>query len=338
MSEINLHNYEAFFLDYLEGNLNEADQMALNDFLSKNPELKAELGAFENVSLEAETIEFPKESLLREEETGLARKDYLIIGSIEDTLNEEEQSELATLIEKSPALINEIALYEKTKLPEDGVFYPSKSELKKKPKVIYWQFYATSVSVAAAVLALFFFNNPSVDPLYQLERLNSISYSSAPIDKSDFNYVLSSEVPEQSTKSTDYMAAKVDVNKPSELPKNELESIQPNLPFEDLAESTDKKAIQKEDIPQIEEVVEDLASVEPVVESVEIPADQSAEELPLKEYAKQKFNEEVLQNKTVSEVLAEEIADLTKDKINLSAGKKGLQFAMNFGNFSISKK
>ena len=140
MSEINLHNYEAFFLDYLEGNLNEADQMALNDFLSKNPELKAELGAFENVSLEAETIEFPKESLLREEGTGLARKDYLIIGSIEDTLNEEEQSELAALIERSPALIDEIALYEKTKLPEEGVFYASKNELKKRTKVIYWQF------------------------------------------------------------------------------------------------------------------------------------------------------------------------------------------------------
>lgn len=338
MSEINLHNYEAFFLDHLEGSLNKADQLALNEFLSKHPELKADLDGFEPLSLELETIEFPKENLLREEETGLARKDYLTIGSIEETLNDEEQSELAALIEKSPALLDEIALYEKTKLPEVAISYAAKNELKKKTKVIYWPFYATSISVAAAVLALFFFNNPSVDPLYQLERLNSISYSAAPLDKPEFNYILSSEVSGKYNKPTDYRIAKVDVNKPSQLSKTDLEPIQANLPIEDLAESTDKQAIPKEDIPQIEEAEEVLASVDPVIERVEIPADQSAEELPLKEYAKQKFNEEVLQNKTVSQVLAEEIADLTKDKINLSAGKKGLQFAMNFGNFSISKK
>ena len=51
--QINRDNYEAFFLDYAEGNLS-ADQLAqLELFLSANPDLREELEEFQNLSLDS---------------------------------------------------------------------------------------------------------------------------------------------------------------------------------------------------------------------------------------------------------------------------------------------
>jgi len=54
MEKITRHNYEAFFLDYLEGNLSEELNTELKTFLAQNPDLASELEEFENVSLEPE--------------------------------------------------------------------------------------------------------------------------------------------------------------------------------------------------------------------------------------------------------------------------------------------
>lgn len=50
--EINLHNYEAFFLDYKERNLSHEQEKELFLFLEQHPHLYEELHAFENVTLE----------------------------------------------------------------------------------------------------------------------------------------------------------------------------------------------------------------------------------------------------------------------------------------------
>ena len=50
--EINLHNYEAFFLDYKEGSLSAEQEKELFLFLEQHPHLYEELHAFENIVLE----------------------------------------------------------------------------------------------------------------------------------------------------------------------------------------------------------------------------------------------------------------------------------------------
>ena len=47
MKKINTHNYEAYFLDYTEGNLNESQIRELKKFLNVNPKLKEELHDFQ---------------------------------------------------------------------------------------------------------------------------------------------------------------------------------------------------------------------------------------------------------------------------------------------------
>lgn len=61
-------NYEAFFLDFLEGNLSEKDKKELEVFLKKNPQLEKELKAYDgNLFLKADLdVRFEeKESLKR---------------------------------------------------------------------------------------------------------------------------------------------------------------------------------------------------------------------------------------------------------------------------------
>ena len=49
--KINRNNYEAYFLDYIEGTLGFAEKAELEAFLVINPDLKIELDNFETISL-----------------------------------------------------------------------------------------------------------------------------------------------------------------------------------------------------------------------------------------------------------------------------------------------
>lgn len=54
---INIHNYEEFALDYLEGNLSEPELTAFSNFLNKNPEVRQELEDFEPIRISEEDLE-----------------------------------------------------------------------------------------------------------------------------------------------------------------------------------------------------------------------------------------------------------------------------------------
>jgi hypothetical protein len=54
MEKITRHNYESFFLDYLEGELSDELKKELEVFLAQNPDLAEELEEFESVSLKPE--------------------------------------------------------------------------------------------------------------------------------------------------------------------------------------------------------------------------------------------------------------------------------------------
>src|SRR5680860_40980 len=62
--EINRNNYETYFIDYLEGNLNELLVNDFIEFLQQNPDLKEELSHFETLSVEPENILFSKKNNL----------------------------------------------------------------------------------------------------------------------------------------------------------------------------------------------------------------------------------------------------------------------------------
>lgn len=129
MSKIDRNNYEAFYLDYLEGNLSKENSARLKLFLEENPDLKAELEEFEMVEVSPEpVVQFNKE-LLKKNITNNNIEDY-IIASIEEQISTDDEIELQEFLKKTPEAQKLANRYKKTILPKLTIFYPHKNKLK----------------------------------------------------------------------------------------------------------------------------------------------------------------------------------------------------------------
>ena len=104
---INKNNYEAYFLDYHEGNLSPQEVADLFLFLAEHPELKKELDDFENVTLaDFQTPVFENKESLKKNITPDNREDYFI-RAIEGNLDANEIILLQTFLTKNPEFLKE---------------------------------------------------------------------------------------------------------------------------------------------------------------------------------------------------------------------------------------
>lgn len=129
---INKNNYQAFFLDYHEGNLSPQRVADLLLFIEQHPELKEEFENFENFTLEdLSSIKFENKSNLKKQIT-LENKDDYFIRSVENTLNTTEKSLLTNFIKQHPQYLYDLELFNKTKLPvDDSIKFENKNALKR---------------------------------------------------------------------------------------------------------------------------------------------------------------------------------------------------------------
>ncbi|MCB9223740.1 MAG: hypothetical protein R2780_03800 [Crocinitomicaceae bacterium] len=135
MEKINLNNYEAFFLDYLEGNLSAQQEFELLDFLEKHPDLKAELDMdLDEVKLDPVSISMGAASLKKK---GIQPEevDGLMIASVEGLLSSTEEMALSTYVVAN-GLESEIKYYHNTVLHADLTeVYGDKKDLKKRNRI-----------------------------------------------------------------------------------------------------------------------------------------------------------------------------------------------------------
>jgi anti-sigma factor RsiW len=173
MSNINRNNYEAFLLDYVEQNLTAELVAELMLFLEQNPDLKAELEAFENISFASEQLEtFEHKADLKQ-----AAVEELMIAELEGLNTAQETAQLNEAIKANEAYAVLFARYQKTILVPEQVVFSDKNSLKHKDtKVvpIYWW-----VSSAAAVLFVVFTLNPFVT---DNNNLSSVDTRMLPVD------------------------------------------------------------------------------------------------------------------------------------------------------------
>lgn len=129
---INKNNYEAYFLDYHEGNLKPTEVAELLLFVEQHPELKNAFESFENFTIEDySTITFENKADLKKEITDDNREEYFI-RAVENTLNPIEKTLLENYIKQHPHCLNEYALYQKTKLLADtSIVFENKGALRK---------------------------------------------------------------------------------------------------------------------------------------------------------------------------------------------------------------
>ena len=158
METINKHNYEVFFLDFLDGNLSESEMKEFSRFLQKNPSLKEELESFEEITLEPSDIKFEnKQELIKKTQAQhfeITEFEYLCVADIEKDNNNEELKQLKKELSVSE---NKAAytVFNAVKLQaNENIVFSNKSKLLKKYVSVNFR---TVISVASAAAILLFF-------------------------------------------------------------------------------------------------------------------------------------------------------------------------------------
>lgn len=160
MSIVNKYNYEAFLLDFAEGQLSAEQTNALFDFLAAHPELKEDFDAvLEMQTLQGEGIVFKgKESLLQDE--ALEAKQDLIIAHLEKEQTEVEKSTFEEMLKSDEALARETQIFAKMKLEVDeNLVFSKQEDLIQTVPISYASWiYRTSFAAAAVILLLLAIN------------------------------------------------------------------------------------------------------------------------------------------------------------------------------------
>lgn len=161
MMKINKHNYEIFFLDYHEGNLDASTIEELLVFVENNPDLQEEFESFEEISIPVnESIKLDIKSDLKKTSVfstkNINEKNYeeYFLAYFENDLPEKECTEILEFADKNPSLKKEFELSGKVFLtPDSSITYDNKSSLKKHlfypARIIYY-----SIGIAASLLIL----------------------------------------------------------------------------------------------------------------------------------------------------------------------------------------
>lgn len=127
---INRHNYETFFLLYVDNELTSAERESVDAFVAENPDLQPELQLLLETVLPAENISFAKsDSLLKEDEHFLQLQEKLIL-LLDDELSSSDAQPLLTAIETNETARSEYLLLQQTKLDKkDQQVFPFKDQL-----------------------------------------------------------------------------------------------------------------------------------------------------------------------------------------------------------------
>jgi hypothetical protein len=133
MEPINFNNYQAWLLDYAEGNLSAAQRQEVEQFLENNPPLREELEGFENIPIvpternKGQWGDLKKPGLTQLQDSESARGRFFAY-AIDGKLNKIEQNILARLCE-DPAFKKEYQEWkaltlqaDNLKLEKDGLF------------------------------------------------------------------------------------------------------------------------------------------------------------------------------------------------------------------------
>lgn len=130
---INRHNYEEFFLLYVDNELSAAERNAVEVFVQENADLKEELLMLQQTIFNSDAVIFEnKHTLLKEEITPLQENLLLYI---DGELNAAAKLNMQQLLAADAAANKEFTVLQQTKLQADtAIVFPDKKILYKKEK------------------------------------------------------------------------------------------------------------------------------------------------------------------------------------------------------------
>jgi hypothetical protein len=171
---ISRDNYEAYFLDFIEGRLSPEQEEVLRRFLKFNPDLDEELAAFEIHAITAPHLPFQgKESLKKEfpgDGTSVndANFDMYCIAFLEGDLDNRQQAGFEAYLAAHPGRARELEVYKATFMTPAPVPYPQKNRLKHRGlRLTNWRF-MVPVAAAASIALMVLLYGPSTPPAVEV--------------------------------------------------------------------------------------------------------------------------------------------------------------------------
>jgi hypothetical protein len=169
-NKINIDNYEVFYLDYLEGNLDQESSLDLFAFLAKHPDLQVDdLGpTLGNFDLDlGDDFKTNLKQDLGFEKINRATIEYFLTAEKEGQLSESKISELDAFLKSHPAFAIDRKLYALATLEAEKslVFEPKKS-LKHRETIVLWP-YLTALVAASAALLIWIWPSPEFNGFVQ---------------------------------------------------------------------------------------------------------------------------------------------------------------------------
>ncbi|GAB3016855.1 hypothetical protein GCM10027051_21810 [Niabella terrae] len=202
--EINHHNYQDFFLRYVDNELS-AEQRALVDaFISQEPLLKAELESLLRTRLSADVdLIFPGKTRLMRLQSAIGTEDLLdyLDGECDPSRCRQIEAELL----QNPVLSEELRQLRAARFhPDPAITYPRKAQLfrhEMTPWGIDWRQLAAAASVILLIGAWFLLESRQTDPNGALPPLadNDSGYYMGPtahLGDTDASTAVSSSIPE----------------------------------------------------------------------------------------------------------------------------------------------
>jgi len=172
MERISIFNYEAFYLDYLEGNLSEEDTQMLLQFFEEHPECRLEDEELTVLDDAAPMSYSGKHSLKQVDESAAIASEnveHFMIAEAEGLLDENKQSELNDFVAEDAGLQATRKRYASVYFePDESVIFTGKADLKQRKSIVLWPYLSSGVAAAAAVIAFVFFTNLNTDSVQPL--------------------------------------------------------------------------------------------------------------------------------------------------------------------------
>ncbi len=155
---INRHNYEEFFLLYVDKELEAEGYTAVENFARQNPDLAKELETLQQATLVNNSIQFTEKELLYKKENSISLADYeeYFLLAADNELSKQLSIEVENFVLKHPQLQDEFTLLQQTKLQPELIAFAGKEKLyrkeKKERRII--PFILIRVGAAAAVAGI----------------------------------------------------------------------------------------------------------------------------------------------------------------------------------------
>lgn len=126
---INRHNYETFFLLYVDKELSAADRKAVELFVHENPDLQMELSLLQDTVLKADDVVLEKKDWLYMEDGISVLQENLMLYA-DDELSADDKKTIEALLATDKSASIEWNILRQTKLePETSIVFADKSSL-----------------------------------------------------------------------------------------------------------------------------------------------------------------------------------------------------------------